>query len=45
MTIHHCPYCELRFENRSELEDHVSTDHASRRDGSPGSLRYPIASR
>jgi sarcosine oxidase delta subunit len=25
--VHHCPYCELRFVSRNELEDHVAGDH------------------
>lgn len=25
--VHHCPYCELRFVSRNELEDHVASDH------------------
>jgi hypothetical protein len=25
--VHHCPYCELRFVSRNELEDHVAVDH------------------
>lgn len=26
--IHHCPRCELKFEYRSEVEDHLRADHA-----------------
>ncbi|MDD9369275.1 MAG: hypothetical protein PV358_04110 [Acidimicrobiales bacterium] len=25
--VHHCPYCELRFVTRNEVEDHVARDH------------------
>lgn len=25
--VHQCPYCELRFVTRNELEDHVAADH------------------
>jgi hypothetical protein len=25
--VHQCPYCELRFATRNELEDHVGADH------------------
>jgi hypothetical protein len=25
--VHQCPYCELRFVSRNELEDHVALDH------------------
>jgi hypothetical protein len=27
MTIHHCPKCELRFEHKTELDDHIWHDH------------------
>jgi hypothetical protein len=27
MTIHHCPKCELRFEWKTELDDHCWHDH------------------
>jgi hypothetical protein len=27
MTIHQCPKCELRFEWKTELDDHCSHDH------------------
>jgi hypothetical protein len=30
-TGYQCPYCELRFPNRVELEDHVSRDHPDHR--------------
>jgi len=25
--VHQCPYCELRFTNRNEVEDHVAVEH------------------
>jgi hypothetical protein len=25
--VHHCPYCELRFGSRNELQDHIALDH------------------
>jgi hypothetical protein len=25
--VHQCPYCELRFVSRNEVEDHVAGDH------------------
>jgi hypothetical protein len=25
--VHQCPYCELRFATRNEVEDHVAVDH------------------
>ncbi len=27
MTIHQCPKCELRFEFKTELDDHCRHDH------------------
>jgi hypothetical protein len=27
IDVHHCPYCELRFVSRNELEDHVDLEH------------------
>jgi hypothetical protein len=26
--VHQCPYCELCFSFRSELDEHVALDHA-----------------
>jgi hypothetical protein len=26
-VIHQCPRCDLRFESRAELEDHLSAEH------------------
>ncbi|HEY3143529.1 MAG TPA: C2H2-type zinc finger protein [Acidimicrobiales bacterium] len=25
--VHQCPYCELRFISRNELQDHIAADH------------------
>jgi hypothetical protein len=25
--VRQCPYCELRFGSRNELEDHIARDH------------------
>jgi len=25
--VHQCPYCELRFLTRNEVEDHIAVDH------------------
>jgi hypothetical protein len=25
--VHHCPFCELRFNYMAEVKDHVITDH------------------
>ncbi|HZA78883.1 MAG TPA: hypothetical protein VE623_21105 [Acidimicrobiales bacterium] len=25
--VRQCPYCELRFGSRNELQDHVASDH------------------
>jgi hypothetical protein len=30
--VHHCPFCELRFVSRNEVEDHVALDHPRRID-------------
>ena len=37
--VHHCTKCELVFENRGELENHVAVDHVADRSdatGAPG---------
>ncbi|HEX9682737.1 MAG TPA: hypothetical protein VGA13_06615 [Acidimicrobiales bacterium] len=26
---HHCPFCELIFANRAEVEEHVQLDHTA----------------
>lgn len=30
--VHQCPYCELRFLARTELEDHIALDHPGQDD-------------
>ena len=30
--VRQCPYCELRFVSRNEVEDHVSLEHPGRVD-------------
>ena len=30
--VRQCPYCELRFVSRNEVEDHVALDHPRRVD-------------
>jgi hypothetical protein len=30
--VHQCPYCELRFVARTELEDHIALDHPGQDD-------------
>ena len=25
--VHQCPYCELRFVSRNEVEDHIALEH------------------
>jgi hypothetical protein len=30
--VHQCPYCELRFVSRNEVEDHVALEHPGRVD-------------
>lgn len=27
MTVHHCPFCPLRYWWRSELEEHLRAEH------------------
>jgi hypothetical protein len=27
IDVHQCPYCELRFGSRNELQDHIASDH------------------
>jgi hypothetical protein len=27
IDVHQCPYCELRFTNRNELQDHIAESH------------------
>jgi hypothetical protein len=30
--VHQCPYCELRFVARTELQDHIAQEHPSEDD-------------
>jgi hypothetical protein len=32
LSIHQCPFCELRFADVNEMRDHVVTDHPSHAD-------------
>jgi hypothetical protein len=41
MTIHHCPKCELRFEWKTELEDHCWHDHPEFRHDYPAQVAEP----
>jgi len=31
MSVYQCPFCELRFASKNELESHVRDDHRDRR--------------
>lgn len=35
VEVHTCPFCELRFAMRVEVEYHISTDH-------PGHIEAPV---
>jgi hypothetical protein len=39
MTIHQCPKCELRFDRKTELDDHCRDEHPDFRH------EYPVAHR
>lgn len=41
MTIHHCPKCELRFERKTEMDDHIWHDHAEFRHDYPATAPPP----
>jgi hypothetical protein len=41
MTIHQCPKCELRFEWKTELDDHCWHDHPEFRHEYPASAPPP----
>jgi hypothetical protein len=44
MTIHQCPKCELRFERKTELDDHCWHDHPEFRHEYPvGVAPHPVA--
>jgi hypothetical protein len=30
--VHQCPYCELRFVSRNEVQDHIALEHPGRVD-------------
>jgi hypothetical protein len=32
VSVHQCPYCELRFTSRNEVQDHVAVDHPGETD-------------
>jgi hypothetical protein len=32
IEVHQCPYCELRFQARTELEDHIALEHPGQDD-------------
>ena len=34
----HCPYCDLRFSTRSELEQHKAFDHPRREEEPPATV-------
>ncbi len=36
MGVHHCPYCELRFQFAAEVKDHVIHDHPKHADAFAG---------
>jgi hypothetical protein len=35
VEVHTCPFCELRFANRVEVEHHITVDH-------PGHIHAPV---
>jgi hypothetical protein len=44
--VHQCPYCELRFVTRNEVEDHVAVDHPRRvDDDTDGGADGPVTPR
>ena len=38
MSVHQCPKCDLRFEWRTELDDHCSNDHPEFRHEYPATV-------
>ena len=38
MTVHQCPKCELRFDRKTELDDHCWHDHPEFRHEYPARL-------
>jgi hypothetical protein len=43
MTIHQCPKCELRFDYKTELDDHCRHDHPEFRHQYPATAPPPPA--
>jgi hypothetical protein len=43
MTVHQCPKCLLRYEFKTELEDHCRTDHPEFRHDYPVGRRLQPA--
>ncbi len=43
MSVHQCPKCELRFNWKTELDDHCWHDHAEFRHDYPAALPPPSA--
>ncbi len=43
MTIHQCPKCELRFDWKTELDDHCWHDHPDFRHEYPAKPLPPVA--
>lgn len=41
MTVHQCPKCELRFEWKTELDDHCAHDHPDFRHQYPAAVVTP----
>lgn len=41
LTIHQCPKCELRFDHRTELDDHCWHDHPEFRHDYPAVVVKP----
>jgi hypothetical protein len=41
IDVHQCPYCELRFTNRNELQDHVAESHPHTAAEDDDTLRAP----
>jgi hypothetical protein len=41
MSVHQCPKCELRFDHRTELDDHCWHDHPEFRHAYPAAVIVP----
>jgi hypothetical protein len=37
-AVHQCPHCECRFASRTEMEDHVRSEHPTETDDDTRSL-------